>query len=97
MGSSARLGEGLARGLGTSPARNDDERWCCCACGQGFLTSDRAPTRCCADGAPVGNADSEHGHRRQGRERGGSERGSSGRRREGSSARFYRERGEKRR
>jgi hypothetical protein len=79
----------FGRCSGTSPARHDGERWCCCACGQGFLTSDEAPTMCCADGAPAGNADGEHElrrgstdgsdseHRRRGRERGGSERGIS--------------------
>jgi hypothetical protein len=36
-------------GAGTSPARHDGERWCCSVCGQGFLTSDGAPMRCCAD------------------------------------------------
>jgi hypothetical protein len=83
----------VGRGSGTPPARHDGERWCCCACGQGFLTLDGALTRCCADGAPTGNADSEHElrrgstdvsdseHRRRGRERGGSDRGSSGRER----------------
>jgi hypothetical protein len=83
----------VGRGSGTSPARHDGKRWCCCACRQGFLTSDGAPTRCCADGAPTGNADGEHElrrgstdgsdseHRRRGRERGGSESGSSGRER----------------
>jgi hypothetical protein len=74
----------VGRGSGTSPARHDGERWCCCAWGQGILTSDGAPTRN-ADGehelrrGSTDGSDSEH--RRRGRERGGSERGSSGRER----------------
>jgi hypothetical protein len=91
------------RGSDMSPARHDGERWCCCACGQGFLTLDGAPTRCCADGAPAGKADGEHElqrgstdggdsehWRRRGREQGGSERGSSGRERERARRPIYR-------
>jgi hypothetical protein len=77
-------------GSGSSSVRHDGERWCCCACGHGFLTSDGAPTRWCIDGAPTWNADGEH-ELRQGRERGGSERGSSGRERERAQRAIYRE------
>jgi hypothetical protein len=55
----------VGRGSDTSSARHDGERWCCYVCGQGFLTSDGAPTRCCADGTPARFHGQRGGRRRR--------------------------------